>query len=182
MSSNLRIPKICQHCGLEFIAKTTTTKFCGDKCAKANYKKRKRDLKIGNAQKELKEHKEKDINLIKSKDFLTVPDMAKLLNCSSKTAYRLVANGRIPSMKLSERKTLIRRSDIDSLFQIPKQNKIQEEWEFDPNECYTINEAIGHFGISDSALNNIIKRFNLQKYKRGKFVHVRKLDLDKILT
>ena len=67
MSSNLRIPKICQHCGLEFIAKTTTTKFCGDKCAKANYKKRKRDLKIGNAQKELKEHKEKDINLIKSK-------------------------------------------------------------------------------------------------------------------
>ena len=46
MSSNIRISKICQHCGQEFVAKTTVTKFCSDNCAKRNYKKRKREEKI----------------------------------------------------------------------------------------------------------------------------------------
>lgn len=122
MSSNLRLPKICQHCGVEFIAKTTVTKFCGDRCAKMNYKKRKREQKVNKSNDEFKAFKEQDLNLIKSKDFLTVPDTAKLLNCSLKTAYRLVASGRIPALKLSERKTLIKRSDIDSLFQQPKKD------------------------------------------------------------
>jgi hypothetical protein len=46
MSSNIRIPKICQHCGNEFVPKTTVTKYCGDDCAKRAYKKRKRDEKV----------------------------------------------------------------------------------------------------------------------------------------
>jgi len=46
MSSNIRVPKICQLCGAEFIAKTTVTKFCGDNCAKRAYKKRKREQKV----------------------------------------------------------------------------------------------------------------------------------------
>ena len=46
MSSNIRVPKICQHCGTEFIAKTTVTKFCTDNCAKRAYKVRKRNEKI----------------------------------------------------------------------------------------------------------------------------------------
>ena len=46
MSSNIRIDKICQHCGEEFVAKTTVTKYCGDVCAKRAYKARKRKEKI----------------------------------------------------------------------------------------------------------------------------------------
>ncbi|HEY4937191.1 MAG TPA: hypothetical protein VII44_11450, partial [Puia sp.] len=43
MSSNIRLKKVCQHCGNLFTAKTTVTKFCSDDCAKRNYKKRKRE-------------------------------------------------------------------------------------------------------------------------------------------
>jgi len=46
MSSNIRIKKVCQHCGKLFIAKTTVTQFCSDDCAKKNYKKRQRGDKI----------------------------------------------------------------------------------------------------------------------------------------
>ena len=46
MSSNLQIPKGCQHCGNSFVARTTVTKYCGDTCAKRAYKKRKRNEKI----------------------------------------------------------------------------------------------------------------------------------------
>ena len=48
MSSNIRIPKICQHCGNEFIAKTTKTQYCGDNCAKRAYKARKKKAKLQN--------------------------------------------------------------------------------------------------------------------------------------
>jgi hypothetical protein len=46
MSSNLFIPKTCQHCGSAFTARTTVTKYCGDSCAKKAYKARKRQEKI----------------------------------------------------------------------------------------------------------------------------------------
>ncbi|MDG1433269.1 MAG: hypothetical protein P8Q41_04635, partial [Saprospiraceae bacterium] len=46
MASSIRINKICQHCGNEFIAKTTVTKYCGDNCAKRAYKARKKAEKI----------------------------------------------------------------------------------------------------------------------------------------
>jgi len=46
MSSNIRINRICQQCGSEFEAKTTVTQFCSDRCAKHNYKARKRVEKV----------------------------------------------------------------------------------------------------------------------------------------
>lgn len=45
MSSNISITRICQHCGNEFTAKTTVTKFCGDQCAKRDYKLRRKTAK-----------------------------------------------------------------------------------------------------------------------------------------
>ena len=49
MSSNIRIPKICEFCNNAFIAKTTTTRYCSDNCFKKAYKARKREEKINNA-------------------------------------------------------------------------------------------------------------------------------------
>ena len=46
MSSNIKITRICQHCGQEFIAQTTVTRYCGDNCAKRAYKARIKKQKI----------------------------------------------------------------------------------------------------------------------------------------
>jgi len=46
MSSKIEITKVCQHCGNEFIAKTTVTKFCSHACAVKNYKQRKKAEKL----------------------------------------------------------------------------------------------------------------------------------------
>lgn len=46
MSSNIKIKKIYQHGGQEFIARTTVTKYCGDNCAKRAYKAKVREQKI----------------------------------------------------------------------------------------------------------------------------------------
>ena len=46
MSSNIKVQRICQHCGNEFTARTTTTQYCGDTCAKRAYKARLRAAKV----------------------------------------------------------------------------------------------------------------------------------------
>lgn len=116
MSSNIRINKICQQCGKEFEARKTTSKTCSDDCAKRLYKARKREGKIEAAQAETQKIIDKPIQDLKAKEFLTVPDLARLLNCSKRTAYYLIDRGDIKAVNLSQRKTLIKRSEIDKLF------------------------------------------------------------------
>ena len=116
MSSNIKVQRICQHCNQEFTAKTTVTKYCGDLCAKKAYKDRMKNNKISQSNRETARVKSKSLEEVKLKEFLTVKDAAKLLNCSIRTTYRLIESGSIKAINLSQRKTTIRRSDIDNLF------------------------------------------------------------------
>ena len=116
MSTNIRIKRICQYCNTEFTAKTTVTKYCSDNCAKRAYKARKRDEKILASLKETQYFRELPLERIKVKEFLTVRDVAILLNCSHHTVYRMIRNGTIQAVRLSERKTLIPKVNINELF------------------------------------------------------------------
>jgi predicted DNA-binding transcriptional regulator AlpA len=105
---------------------------------------------------------------------------------SSKTVYRLIEREVINSVQFSERKTLIRRSDIERYFdqnlkEIEK-NKIDPVEEITIYNSYTIQEVVDKFQISNGALYNIIKRFNIPKKNQGKFVLVKREDIDSIFT
>ena len=117
MSSNIRINKVCQHCGGEFVAKTTVTKYCGDVCAKRAYKARKREEKIDKAVQDTSTIKRQELQALQSKEFLTVKEVASLLGCSVRTVYYQVNEGTIKSTNLGKRMTRIKRTDIDSLFE-----------------------------------------------------------------
>jgi excisionase family DNA binding protein len=116
MSSNIRVNKICEYCQKEFEARKTTTKTCSDNCAKLLYKAKQKALKIETVQFETRRIKAKPIEDLKAKEFLTVRDLARLLNCSKRTAYYLIENGNIKAVNIAQRKTLIKRSEIDKLF------------------------------------------------------------------
>jgi hypothetical protein len=58
MSSNIKITRICRHCGHEFVAKTTVTKYCGEDCAKRAYKARIKKQKIEKSEIETQKAKE----------------------------------------------------------------------------------------------------------------------------
>ncbi len=115
MSSNIRISKVCQHCGKEFIAKTTVTKFCGDNCAKRNYKKRKREEKVKNVNS--LEHQKLVYNksTVEEKEFLSIEETCRLLGASRMTIHRQIKNGVLKVAKLG-RRTIIKRTEIDKLF------------------------------------------------------------------
>ena len=85
-------------------------------------------------------------------------------------------------MNIGQRITRIRRSDIDKLFEQTKPVKSsQEAIEYDIKDCYTIKEILQKFQISDSALNNIIKRNSIPKLKKGWFTYVPKGIIDGLL-
>lgn len=116
MSSNIRLKKVCQACGEEFIAKTTVTKYCGDACAKRAYKARKRAEKIQASEEETIATMQQSIVELQVKDFLSVQDFCQLFKVSRTTVWRLCKDGKLKAVKIGRRK-FISRASIDKLFE-----------------------------------------------------------------
>ena len=173
MSSNIIVKRICDYCKNAFDAKTTKTKYCSHICNSRGYKLNQKLKKIETSDTETKSKVSNYVVNVNSKDFLTVKEASTLLNMSSKTVYRLIEQNELNAFNFSVRKTLIRRKDIESYFD---NNLISVDYinpnrenEINLNNSYTINEAIEKFNISNGALYNIIKRFNIPKRKLGSY-------------
>lgn len=181
MGSNIHLQKICERCGREFTARTTVTRFCSHTCSSRAYKDRIRKGTVEKIKAETIRIKTKEIGEIQARDVLTVSEVAALVGCSRRTAYRLTAAGTIKSANLGQRLTRIRRSEVDSFLSLPPKPVLQEK-EYDISECYTVGEALQAFGISDKTLRDIVKRHGIPKFQRGKFVYIPKELLNEIFN
>ncbi len=56
-------------------------------------------------------------NILKTKEFLSVREVASLLGCDPRSVRSIIKAGKLPATKLLERKTLIKKSNIDKLFE-----------------------------------------------------------------
>ena len=117
MSSNIKVQRICQRCKMEFTARTTVTKYCSHRCGSLANKDLKRTEKVQMSNTETKRIKTQPIEELKAKEFLTVREVAQLLNCSVRSAYYYIENGNIKAVNLGQRITRVKRSEIDKLFQ-----------------------------------------------------------------
>jgi excisionase family DNA binding protein len=183
MSSNIEIKKYCECCGNEFTAKTTVTRYCGDVCAKRAYKARKRAEKINVSIVEVAKKKEqKPFQDISKKEYLNVKEVCELFGISRRTIYRLFESGEIEKIKIRSR-TIVKRSDLNKLTEFQK--RIESEIKIEPKQyeiidCYTISEVQEKFKVSETALQNIIKREAIPKMQKGKFVYVPKVIINDI--
>ena len=194
MSSNIKVQRICQHCGTEFTARTTVTKYCSHRCGSAANKALKRAEKVQKSNTETKQIRTKPIEELKAKEFLTVTDVSKLINCSRQNVYKLINTGKLKATNVLVKKTIVRRSDLDKIFnEVPEVETIPEqqkrdlyEWKqagaYDIADCYTLNEVQNKYGISETALQNIIKREGIPKIKKGWYAYVPKSSIDKLLS
>ena len=130
MSSTIKLPKFCNHCGITYIAQKTTTRYCSHRCNNAALKKAKREVKINDAfitqqnkigisnTKEIMHHQlPPAVNplSLSGKEFLSIIEVATLLGASRWTIQRLIKSNRLPVAKLGSR-TIIRRASLDNLF------------------------------------------------------------------
>ncbi len=110
MSSNIQVARIYQHCGKEFIAKTTVTKYCGHNCSRAAYKAAIRNKKVHKSDQQVKVVKGAPLKAVSAREFLTVKDAALLLHSCKQTIYNLIDAGHIKAVNIKIKKTLIPRS------------------------------------------------------------------------
>lgn len=183
MSSNISIQRICEHCGKPFWAKTTVTRFCGTTCNSRHGKQRIRELKIKVSNAEVKENITSVINPPVLMEFLTIKQAAQLLGLCTKTLYNILDSGKIKAVRFSARKTIIKRTEIDKIFEQPEfQPPIREKPKKNPHPryCYTMAQAQDQFNCSEKALYDIIKRNNLSKFQDGWYTYILKSDLHNI--
>lgn len=120
MSSNIRINRICKHCGEVFVAKTFKTQFCSHSCNSKDYKKREKIRKIEESQEEyksdLKNSKSQSMNMeeLKSKIYLSIAEVCLLVGMSDSTVRKFVKEGRLKTIRLGK-KHLILKSQIENL-------------------------------------------------------------------
>ncbi|EKT3966690.1 transposase [Flavobacterium psychrophilum] len=179
MSSNIRITKICIFCNSEFTAKTTVTKYCSLICASRWNKQKARNAKIEISNEKVKAVKTAPTIDLKDKEFLTVKETALLLNCSKQNVNKLISKGKLKATNILERKTIVKRSDLDEFIREPEP---PQQKEYDVSECCTIGEAQIRFGISQSGLRNLLIKHNVPKIQKHKFVYVPIAVIEKILS
>ena len=182
MSSNFTLNKICEHCGKVFSAKTTVTRFCSHLCNSRNYKLKLRNQKIASAKQEVRVVISHQLEELATHEFLSVREAAKLLGASTKIIYTMIKSGRLKATNLSERKTIISRTDIDKLFELPDIIDNLKPNSSNLSDCYHMGLAQEVFNISEKALSKIIKRNEIPKYQVGKFTYVLKSHLNRIFN
>ena len=183
MSSKIEVQRICERCGNEFTARTTVTRFCSHRCSSLAHKQRAKAAKVEKSNKETQRTKNQPIEELKAKEFLTVREVARLLNCSVRSAYYYIESGTIKAVNLGQRITRVKRSEIDKLFEQPQPlTPIVKQTQVEISDCYNLSEVQEKYGISDRGLHELIKRNNIAKIKKGWFAYVPKSVIDKLLS
>lgn len=183
MSVGFKVIRICEFCKKEFTAYTIKTKYCSKECNSKYYKDKIRLQKIETAQKENLNNKYKDLEFIKNMEFLTVKQTSILLNCSRRNIYKMINAGKISATNILQNKTLIKRIEIDKMFEKSKTiYKIQKPKVklVELKDCYTTNEVKEKFNISDRTLKSLIDKNEIPKLKQGWYYYVPKEPFDEI--
>ncbi len=104
--------KICQHCGKEFIAGTSTTAYCSHRCSSLADKQRKRNERLKTTTREVRELQRQ---ALLDKNYLTISDAARLMQISRTTLYRIIKLNTIPLKHFTDRTVRIAREDLDKV-------------------------------------------------------------------
>ncbi|GHV68822.1 hypothetical protein FACS1894199_16630 [Bacteroidia bacterium] len=186
--SKLKLPKVCEHCGKAFEAKSVITRFCSDACILAASRKRKKQALEEEHKQHILQESAATIATIQTRPYISIPEAVVLFGISRNTIHRLIKAGKIPALNLGERLTRISRTHIEAMFTtvaVPEkkpQGQQPIKLQYDPSECYTINEVSEKYEVSPSTISSIIRRNSIPKRQVGKFVYVPKEQIDKILA
>jgi len=159
-TSKFRVLRTCEFCGKEFYAQKVTTRFCSRRCNELAYKQRRRQRQITEAEARVLQ---KPIEEVGNKEFLSLQDTSVLFGITKRSVYNLIYNGVLQAFKLSSRMTLIRRADIERIFESHVYTKKVKPERKPITEFYTTTEIKEKFGVSESWVFKIGKEKNIPK-------------------
>ncbi len=113
-TSKFRVLRTCEFCGKEFYAQKVSTRFCSKRCNELAYKQRRRQKQIIEAEARVLQ---KPIEEVGTKEFLSLQDASILFGITKRSVYNLIYHGVLQAFKLSSRMTVVRRTDIEHMFE-----------------------------------------------------------------
>ncbi len=169
-TSSIRITKICQWCGVEFVAQKVSTKYCSHRCANLAYKQAVRDKRVKQAEAETLSIKlEKPIENVRDKEYLSFAQAGKLLGLSRQAVYNMVKAGNLKASKISSRLSFIRRVDIDAMLENRPYKTLHPKDTVPITDFYTTAEVKEKFGVKESWIYEIAKEHNIPRtFNRGR--------------
>lgn len=180
MKAKEPIKKICEFCGREFEAYTQTARYCSHQCNCKAYREIKRkeviSLSASMASKTKRERAKVDLS---GREYLSISEAASLLGWCKQTVYNYCHKGIIPAKRLSQRTTLIRKKDIESLFDKVEPYEVLTTGERKPiDEWYTIDEVTEKYGLLRHRIRKIINAENIPTKKAGTRTLIAKSRMD----
>lgn len=183
MCSIIQITRVCKHCGNEYTARTTVTRYCSDGCSKRAYRVKQRAAKIESSNSETQRIRSKPVDDLKAKEFLSITETCTLLGISRRTIYRMFNRREVKAGKAGKR-TNVKRASIDKLFDVskPESNELKQPVEFVESECYNVADVRKKYSISQTALRNLILKHNIPTFYKGWFAYVPKAEINGLLS
>jgi excisionase family DNA binding protein len=165
-ATNMEIKKRCKYCGRSFIAHKMTTLYCSPSCNNKDYKRNIRQKQIA----EFMEGQKKNVppvDNLGNKAFLTPTEGAQLLGISRATFYRYMRDGIIKAVQLRG-KTIVRRKDIENLFDHPASYQPHSDKKQKKREYYTIRQISEKFKVTKKAILHRCEKYNIKKVYQGR--------------
>ena len=171
----MEVRKICQWCGKPFIAKKTTTCYCSHQCSNLGYKERIRERKRQmRKMQELLQPKQ----AAEGQDFFSFAQAAKLMGVTRQYVYKLVKESKLRASRISEKKSLIRRADIELMLKTKPYERIVPKDDFDMSEYYTAEEIAEKYKVNAKWVWTYTRQHKIPKVKVRQFNYYSKKHTD----
>ena len=171
----MEVRKICQWCGKPFIAKKTTTCYCSHQCSNLGYKERIRERK-----RELKKMQEllQPKQASEGQDFFSFAQAAKLMGVTRQYIYKLVKENKLRASRVSGKKSLIRRADIELMLKTKPYESIKPKDDVDITEYYTAEQIAEKYKVNTKWVWTYTREHDIPKVKIRQFNYYSKKHID----
>ena len=186
----MEIVKKCEWCHKTFIAQMVTARFCSSKCCDQAYRYKRKvqsgkytpadeGIDMSTLARRVDERKHLNDSL-KDKQFLSPSEAAKLLGVCRSTIYNYLGQQELKA-KQFRGKTIIRRSDIEKLFDEAPAYKMRGKTlkgKKTQSDYYTLKEMMEKFKISKQTVMRRCEKFGIPKIVEGRRTFWKKADVD----
>ncbi len=175
----MEVRKICQWCGKPFIAKKTTTCYCSHQCSNLGYKERIRERK-----RELKKMQEllQPKQASEGQDFFSFAQAAKLMGVTRQYIYKLVKENKLRASRISGKKSLIRRADIELMLKTKPYESIKPKDDVDITEYYTAEQIAEKYKVNTKWVWTYTREHDVPKVKIRQFNYYSKKHIDAVFA
>jgi predicted nucleic acid-binding Zn-ribbon protein len=94
--SKLKLPKICEHCGKAYEAKTVITRFCSSTCNNASLRLRKKQAVEEERKQQILQENTATIAEIQTRPYISIAEAVVLFGISKDTIRRLIKRAKFP--------------------------------------------------------------------------------------